>query len=204
MKKIAVFLLAFMLLLPLSACGDFSAASQADEKEGLRPYEFTDEDKDLLGALGLDDSAMLFSFQVPAATKKITLHYKLLQEDGTWMSFGKCEIDAAEEMIPDVQLEGTAAVVTEMGSDLSLHLTTPSRGSSLMPRDDPGFSGSIERSALASFQEIEMGREIPLVIITYEEGDDVTPFTVADYFDPAVFADADAVQAVTLTFSDEV
>ena len=51
--------------------------------------------------------------------------------------------------------------------------------------------------------KIELGKEIPVSVLVYDNGNSMRSYTTEDYFEPEKFKDMDLVQAVTLEFSDQ-
>ena len=52
-------------------------------------------------------------------------------------------------------------------------------------------------------QKIELGKEIPVSVLVYDNGNSMRSYTTEDYFEPEKFKYMDLVQAVTLEFSDQ-
>lgn len=52
-------------------------------------------------------------------------------------------------------------------------------------------------------QKIELGKEIPVSVLVYDNGNSMRSYTTEDYFEPEKFKDMDLVQAVTSEFLDQ-
>ena len=51
--------------------------------------------------------------------------------------------------------------------------------------------------------KIELGKEIPVSVLVYDNGNSMRSYITEDYFEPEKFKDMDLVQAVTLEFWDQ-
>ena len=54
---------------------------------------------------------------------------------------------------------------------------------------------------LTEFQEIELGKEIPVALLVYADGRGMRNHSLQEYFEPQNFAGMELVQVVTLTFT---
>lgn len=59
------------------------------------------------------------------------------------------------------------------------------------------------KAFLKEAQKIELGKEIPVAILVYDNGNSMNSYTTEDYFEPEKLKDMDLVEAVTLEFSDQ-
>lgn len=83
MRKILLAAVLLLLLVPaLGGCQE-----RETEKAFVAPYVMNQDQQELLSLLGLEDAALVFSFQAPEEAAKVTAHTYVL-EDGVWVENG--------------------------------------------------------------------------------------------------------------------
>ena len=125
--------------------------------------------------------------------------------NGSWQHYGGGTVSLGIESGQGKQLQGMVSVLRQ--EEYALTIRINSDGSTAAYSTDPlnpNMEGTTSVwTVLDSSKDIVLDQEIPVVLYVYDESYSISSYTVADYFNPDVFADMDLVQAVTLTFSAE-
>lgn len=203
MKKRISMILLFLLLFQLAAC---SSGKNGDAnrltKEGVAPYELTEQESYLLQSFGLGDGAKAISFLAPEQAVSMEVNVYFLGEDQQWEKRDGGSISLGTAVADAEQTSGIFTV--KANPDHSLDIRVNGAGSMSfstapvpMEREDEVTAAAF----LKEFQQIELGREIPVAIMVYDSGTEMSSFSAQDYFEQSKFEGMDLVQAVTLTFS---
>lgn len=140
---------------------------------GISPYDLSDENKDLLKTLSLEESNIL-SFNPPRTVKNIKANTYILEEDGTW----KRTVQLNEEIENgyfdnDDVLKGTFAMIVDDVNTEKMTIKLKSTIRSLS-RDKEEYQMDSERNTgdfvssnvfLKDFENIELNKEIPVAIM---------------------------------------
>ncbi len=201
MKRI---LLLLSLALLLCGCSRGETGLGIPAEEGVAPYELSQDQQELLGAFGMEDSAGLFSFLAPEEAITIELSAYRLTDAGAWEVTGSGAMSIGKERRPVSRLSGTIAMELRDNYSIDFNINCAGRGS---------FSSEeieLEQELLSStkgflteFQTIRLNEEIPLAVMVYDSGTSMRSYTPQDYFDSSVFEGMDLVQAVTVKFTDK-
>ena len=200
MKRI---LLLLSLALLLCGCSREETQSGIPKDEGVAPYELSQDQQELLGAFGMEDSARLFAFLAPEEAITIEVTASRLTAEGSWEVTGSGAMSIGTERQPVSELSGTIAM--ELGDDHSIdfNINCAGRGSfsseKIELEQEPLGS---TKAYLTEFQAIELNEEIPLALMVYDSGTSMRSYTAGDYFDVSLFEGMDLVQAVTVRFTD--
>ena len=193
-KKLLCLVAAAALCLGLAACG-----ARASTEPAVAPYNMTEDQEELLSLLGLEDAALVFSFQAPEEAAKVTAHTYVL-EDGVWVENGG--VSLLREGGDSQPLAGEFALVYHRDRSMDLHLNAQGRVS--FSSDPVPFEGellSAARGAIPESQPAAMGEEVPVALFLEDGGASMKSLTPQSYFTPQELADMDVAQAVTLEFS---
>ena len=172
------FLLIFLVLSLFMAVGcgnelEVEVAEVVEDEIGIKPYDLSPENKDLLKTLNLDRDSNILSFKAPRGVKNIKASIYILDENGEWK-----EIDRLNNKVEDEDfhnkdfLEGTFSMVIDIVHTEKIVIKLGSSIRSLV-RDKEDiyvegelFEGSYVSSSkfLEEFREIELNKEIPLAI----------------------------------------
>lgn len=150
----------------------------------------------------MTDTAQLMGFRAPedAVSMKINVYHL---KDGAWQSAGQGEISVGKgEDGGDKALTGTIAM--QILEDHRIKFTLHSTGVYTFISDailSEAEGQSSMTGFLQEFQSGELNTEIPVALMVHDAGTQISPYTLADYFDPTGFAEMDFVQAVTVEFS---
>lgn len=184
---------------------------EVEEKIGVKPYDLSPENKDLLKILNLDRDSNILSFKAPRSVKNIKANIYILDENGKWK-----EIDRLNSEVEDKDfynkdfLEGTFSMVIDNVHTKKMVIKLGSTMRSLeRDKDDTYIEGEIIAGSYVSlskfleeFREIELNKEIPLAIMVENKGEETIGYNINSFFNPELFKEIDYVQAVTLVFED--
>ena len=201
MKRI---LLLLSLALLLCGCSRGETGPGIPAEEGIAPYELSQDQQELLGAFGMEDSAGLFAFLAPEEAITIEVTACRLTDAGTWEVTGSGAMSIGAERQPVSSLSGTIAM--ELREDYSIDFNMNCAGRGSFSSEKIEFKAEAlgsTKAFLTQFQPIRLNEEIPLAIMVYDSGTSMRSYTPEDYFDVSLFEGMDLVQAVTVKFSDK-
>ena len=113
------------------------------------------------------------------------------------MSIGK-------EKEPAEQISGSFTMQIQDDRSIDFHINMAGQGAFSTKDIGENQEYTIEGKAfLKEAQKIELGKEIPVSVLVYDNGNSMRSYTTEDYFEPEKFKYMDLVQAVTLEFSDQ-
>lgn len=195
MRKILLAAVLLLLLVPaLGGCQE-----RETEKAFVAPYDMSQDQQELLSLLGLEDAALVFSFQAPEEAAKVTAHTYVL-EDGVWVENGG--VSLLREGEDSQPLAGEFALVYHQDRSMDLHLNAQGRVS--FSSDPVPFEGellSAAREAIPESQPAPLGEEVPVALFLEDGGTSMKSLTPQSYFTPQELEGMDVAQAVTLEFS---
>lgn len=201
MKRI---LLLLSLALLLCGCSRGETGPGIPAEEGIAPYELSQDQQELLGAFGMEDSAGLFAFLAPEEAITIEVTACRLTDAGTWEVTGSGAMSIGAERQPVSSLSGTIAM--ELREDYSIDFNINCAGRGSFSSEKIEFKAEAlgsTKAFLTQFQPIRLNEEIPLAIMVYDSGTSMRSYTPQDYYDTSAFEDMDLAQAVTVRFSDK-
>lgn len=97
MKKTILIVLVCLLLVCMAACSAQNSLADGLSKEGVAPYELSENERNVLGAFGIDENnAQMLSFRAPEETMSMdVVIYQL--EGGAWEPIGGVGLSGFEE-----------------------------------------------------------------------------------------------------------
>lgn len=203
MKRHLIGCLAALLLLTGCAAEEETFGSMS--REGIAPCALTQPQQQVLQAIGMEDTAKLFSFLAPEEAITMEIRAYRLTDGDIWTSVGDGSVSIGTEREPISRLAGTIGMTLEDRYRIAFHLNVA--GQSAFSTEeiqwDEAPSGSC-RAYLTELQEITLHEEIPIAVLVYDDGTAMKAYTVEDYFEPSAFDGMDLVQAVTVEFSDQI
>ena len=197
-------LLLFCTFLLLSGCSDREEAFGELSKEGIAPYELSENQQQLLESFGMADTSKLIAFLAPKETVTVEVNAYRLSDAGIWDQIGNGAMSADIEGESVSQLAGTIAIELEDDYKIDFHINCSGQGSfsteEIVLDEEP--MGSV-KGYLEEFQTIELNEEIPIAVMVYDSGTSMRSYVPQDYYEPSVFKGMDLVQVVTVEFSDK-
>lgn len=196
------FLLISMIL--LSACSNKTDTPKILNKEGVAPYELKKSDTYLLQTLGLENSSNLISFKAPKSAKSLKIIVYLKDKNG-WNAIREGQVSLGEADKSTDRLEGTFAMMLKDNYVIDFNINTT--GIASYKTDSLYTDNKIAVSShvfLEGYKEIEINKEIPVAIMAYDNGTTMRAYCTQDFFSPSKFDGMELVQAVTMTFFDEI
>ena len=202
MKKIFIAVLCMCTV--LSGCSGGGNRSGIFAKEGISPYELSEEQQELLSAFGMTDTSKLFSFSAPKEAITVEVNAYRLTDSGTWEQTGNGAMSIGTEREPVSRLSGTIAMEQRENYCMDFHISCAGQGSfsteEITLEETPLGS---TKSYLEEFLPIGLNQEIPVAVMVYDSGTEMQSYTPQDYFVPSVFQGMDLVQVVTVLFSEK-
>ncbi len=202
MKKIRMSMLAACMAAVLTGC--VQTDIHALQKEQVVPYELSERETQLLGAFGMEDNSQIVSFCAPETAITVTARIYKLKEDLTWETIGDGSMSIGKEKEPAEQISGSFTMQIQDDRSIDFYINMAGQGTFSTKDIGENQEYTIEGKAfLKEAQKIELGKEIPVSVLVYDNGNSMRSYTTEDYFEPEKFKDMDLVQAVTLEFSDQ-
>ncbi len=194
-KRVAQALGALLLAGALMGC----AAQEAGPY--VEPYELDESQRELLSLLGIEDEAMVFSFEAPEEAGRLSAHAYVL-EDGAWVENGGVSLFREEG---DEPFAGELAFTRQ--EDRSIDLALHSQGKVSFRSEPVAWDGELLSSGgarLTQRQPAELGREVPVAAFVEDGGTALKSLDIEKIWnEPETAAGLDIVQVVTLEFSQE-
>lgn len=173
-------------------------------KGQVAPYELSERETQLLAAFGMDQNSQIVSFCAPETAVTVTARVYKLKEDQTWETIGDGFMSIGKEKEPVEQISGSFTMQIQDDRSIDFHINMAGQGA--FSTKDIGENEEYiteGKAFLKEAQKIELGKEIPVAVLVYDNGNSMRSYTTEDYFEPEKFKDMDLVQAVTLEFSDQ-
>ncbi|MEK4424673.1 hypothetical protein [Solibacillus sp. FSL K6-1523] len=205
MKKFFVLFLMMAMIIMLAACSNNASKTKLLSKEGVAPYELSESDAYLLQSLGLEMDANILSFKAPKTAKGLNVNAYVLNNDGTWEDIGGVGVSLGQDTGTDERLQGTFAMLLKENYAIDFNIHINGRFTSQTEALNVNFENMASlKGFLTDFRKIELNKEIPVALMVYDGGDSMRSYEMEDFFSPSIFEGMDLVQAVTLTFTDEI
>lgn len=192
LKKLGALLC--LLAFVLTGCGSPS------QENKVTPLSLSQDQKELLGYLGLNNTAMFYTLQTPENALSLSVNCYALQ-DGQWADNGGGSISWDS---PDAQGPQDPVVSLVYREDRTFDVAIHAQGTSSFrskPVESSGDLMSFSQAWLTEDREIQLDQEIPVALFVGDDGTSLRSFTVDSFFTPEEFQDYAMVQAVTFTFS---
>lgn len=174
-------------------------------KEGVYPYELSERESDLLESLDLKNDVNLILFKAPQKAKSLEARSYVLNKNGKWDMVSNLHIFSGGNDDSQSELEGIFSMLLKDDYSIEMHITSKGRFSQKgIPLEMEVENLASSRGFLPEYKEIELGKEIPIAIMIYDNGTSMRTYSMDDFFSPSTFEGMDLVQAVTLTFTEEV
>ncbi|WMJ77488.1 MULTISPECIES: hypothetical protein [unclassified Sedimentibacter] len=206
MKRERFFLLILIVTIAMAlvACSNKATLPKLLTKEGIVPYELSENEKYILQSFGMEGNSQLISFHAPKEAITLKVNVCKLENDKNWSRIGGGAISIGTEREPIKQLTGTFAMQLKENYAIDLNINAGGRAS--YRTDEIMLSAetmSSTKGFLQEFKKIEINKEIPVALMVYDSGTSMRSYSLQDYFSPSKFGGMDLVQVVTLTFSDK-
>ncbi len=195
-----------LLLLGLTGCARSQDGLALLNKDGIAPYELSEEDRLLLQSFGISDqNAQIIAFRAPEDAITVNFNiYVLADGEWAWADGGGVSMDPGEDSAAG--MEGIFTMLRQEDGSIDFHISDSgslaSYESSLVswhPEDYPAQSWTW----LQEFQESELNTEIPVAILSCTDENALSSCRLEEYFTPEQIENPDLVQAVTLEFTDK-
>ncbi|HIW34538.1 MAG TPA: hypothetical protein IAA29_17320 [Candidatus Paenibacillus intestinavium] len=203
MKKVFTIVLTIAMVMTISSCSNDTGTQKLLDKEGVAPFELSENDTFLLQSLALVGDVNIISFKAPKIAKTLKANVYILEDNGIWNTVGGGQISLGEYAAPDGRLEGTFAMLLKDDYAIDMHINTNGRASYQIGKLDVDYKiVASTKGFLTDFQEIELDKEIPVAIMIYDSGTSMKSYSTESFFSPSEFEGMDLVQVVTLTFTE--
>lgn len=204
-KKVISIILILATVMILAACSNKAGSPKILTREGISPYELSESERYVLQSFGMEGNSQIISFHAPKEAITLNTNVYKMENGRSWSSMGSGGISIGMEREPTNELTGTFTM--KLKENYAMELNINSGGARATYNIDEIM---LETETLAStkdflqeFQKIEINKEIPVAIMVYDSGREMSGYSVEDYFHPEKFHEMDLVQVVTLTFTDK-
>lgn len=204
MRRLVMVASLLMMIVALTACSGKTSSPKGLTKEGIAPYELTEDAKNVLQSFGMEGSAQIISFNAPKEAISLNVKVYCMKDDGKWSSIGGGGISLGTDRKPTDRITGTFAMQLQDNYSIDFHINASGRASYQTEEI------SLDNEAMASikgflqdYQAITINTEIPVALMVYDSGTTMRSYALQDYFEPSKFEGMDMVQVVTLEFSDK-
>lgn len=184
-------------MLGLSACAGKSSGNRADEMI-ISPYEYTDDEEQVLNFIGLRNDVDIVEVQVPSFVKSITVSAYALNDENQWVlkRNGGMAFEQGHEL-----LKGNIAM--HFKNTMSPKFIMNFFGSAIYQFESelPSETG-LNSSYTVLSQEIiaDPQEEIPIAILGYTNDTAFEVLDLEDFFSTEQLSDFDYVYALTVQF----
>jgi len=203
-KKILFVILIVAAIVTLITCLIKIDSPKHLKKEGIMPYQLSDDEKYILQSFGMEDNSQIISFRAPEEVITLNVNVYKLENGASWGKVGGGGISIGTEREPMEQFIGNFTMQLKDNYAIDFNVNGGGRASYTTDEIIPDTKiVASTKSFLSEFQEIEINKEIPVALIVYDSGTSMRSYTLQDYYDPSVFEGMDLVQVVTLTFTDK-
>ena len=185
MKRIYKLIMTLTIITVLAACSSKADPPKLLAKEGISPYELSENGKYILQSFGMEDNSQIITFHAPEKAITLNVNVYKLENAGGWENIVGGGISIGTERKPTEGLIGTFTMQLKENYAIDLEIKASTK------------------SFLQDFQKIELNKEIPVAIMVYDSGTTMRSYSLKDYFEPSKFEGMDLAQVVTLTFSDK-
>lgn len=203
-KRFYLIITVLLISIVLVACSNNAGSLKPPAKEGIQPYDLSDNEKYLLRSFGMEGNSQIISFNAPKEVISLEVKAYKLGDDKKWDVIGGGGISIGKERKPIDKLFGTFTIQLREDHVIDYSINTAGRASFKTDEIilDTEAIASV-KGFLQEYQEIEIDKEIPVALMVYDSGTSMRTYSLEDYFDPTKFEGMDLVQVVTLTFTDE-
>ena len=204
MKRLISAMLLLTLTVTLTACSGKADLPNGLNKEGISPYELSEEEKYLLQSFNMEDTSQIISFRAPKEANALNITVYRLEDGGKWSSIGGGGISIGPDRKPNDQLTGI--VTMQLKENHAIEFVINAGGKSSYKTDEISLNREVTASIkgfLQEFQDITINSEIPVALMAYGSDMGTHNYSLQDYFEPSKFEDMDLVQVVTFEFSDQ-
>ncbi len=204
MKRMTSAMLVFVLMVLLTACSGRVDLPKAVSKEGITPYELSENEKYILQSFNMEDTSQMITFNAPKEAITLNVSVYRLEDGGKWSSIGGGGISIGEDRKPIEKLTGTFAM--QLKDNYSIEFVIIAGGKASYKTDEILLDSEAMASTKAFLQQsrdITINSEIPVALMVYDSGSSMKTYSLQDYFEPSKFEGMDFVQVVTLEFSDK-
>lgn len=204
MKRLISAGLLFIMIVTLTACSGKADLPKLLTKEGIAPYELSENENYILQSFGMGGTSQIISFNAPKEAISLNVNVYRLEAGEKWGNIGGGAISIGADRKPTDQLTGTFTMQLKENHAIDFNINASGRASY---KTDEIL---LESEALASvkgflqeFQTIAINTETPVALMVYDSGTSMRSYSLQDYFEPSKFEGMDLVQVVTLEFSDK-
>ncbi|HSH50422.1 MAG TPA: hypothetical protein VK982_01725 [Bacteroidales bacterium] len=206
MKSNRFYLIMTVLIIAvvLVACSNNGNSPNASVKEGIQPYNLSENERYLLQSFGMEGNSHIISFNAPKEAISLEVKVYKLGDNKKWDVIGGGGISIGKEREPVNQLSGTFTLQLKENHAIDFNINSSGRAS--FKTDEIILDTETMASAkgfLQEYQEVEIDKEIPVALMVYDSGTVMKNYSLEDYFEPAKFEGMDLVQVVTLMFVGE-
>lgn len=203
-KRFYLILTVLIISVVLVACSNNGHPPNASVKEGIQPYNLSENERYLLQSFGMEENSLIISFNAPKEAISLEVKVYRLGDDKKWDVIGGGGISIDKEREPVNQLSGTFTLQLKENHAIGFNINTSGRASFktdeiILDTETMAFA----KGFLQEYQEIQIDKEIPVAFMVYDSGTVMRSYSLEDYFDPAKFEGMDLVQVVTLMFTGE-
>ncbi len=203
MKRMISAMLVFVFMVLLTACSSRVDLPKAVSKEGISPYELSENEKYILQSFNMEDTSQIITFNAPKEAITLNVSVYRLEDGGKWGSIGGGGISIGADRKPIDKLTGTFTM--QLKDNYSIDFVINASGKASYKTDEILLDSEIMVSTkefLQEFKEITINSETPVALLVYDSGSSMKSYSLQDYFEPSTFEGVDLVQVVTLEFSD--
>lgn len=201
MRKITYLLLVFVMVFSLCAC-----SVEEPEKTGVKPYELSDKETQLLRWFNMDDlNSKVIEYTAPDGTKSFSVNVYRLRENNKWELVADTLCGVSEESDDEIQFKGTCAISIKENGAFDLFVNN-GQSQTQYKIDEIEFQKKQMGHMIGFLQEPEqasLNEDIPIAFMIYTSGTTLKTYSLDDYFKPEKFDGLDAVQYITICFYDK-
>ncbi len=204
MKRMTSAMLVFVLMVLMTACSGRVDLPKAVSKEGITPYELSENEKFILQSFNMEDTSQIITFNAPKEAITLNASVYRLEDGGKWSSIGGGGISIGADRKPIDKLTGTFTM--QLKDNHSIEFVINASGKASYKTDEILIDSEVMASTKAFLQQsrdITINSEIPVALMVYDSGNSMITYSLQDYFEPSKFKGMDLVQVVTLEFSDK-
>lgn len=203
-KRFYLIMTVLIIAVVLVACSNNGNSPNASVKEGIQPYNLSENERYLLQSFGMEGNSQIISFNAPKEAISLEVKVYKLGDNKKWHVIGGGGISIGKEREPVNQLSGTFTLQLKENHAIDFNINSSGRAS--FKTDEIIHDTETMASAkgfLQEYQEVEIDKEIPVALMVYDSGTVMKNYSLEDYFEPAKFEGMDLVQVVTLMFVGE-
>ena len=203
-KRFYLIITVLIISAALVACSNNGKPINASAKEGIQPYNLSENERYLLQSFGMEGNSQIISFNAPKEVISLEVKVYKLGDSKKWDIIGTGGISIGKEREPIDKLFGTFTMQLRKGYVIEYNINTIGRASFITDEiilDKEEIV--VMKGFLQEYQYIEIDKEIPVAIMVYSSRKTLKNYSLEDYSDPTKFGEKDLVKVVTLTFKGE-